>query len=339
MSDLTALPKGSLILVTGANGYIGSHTINTLLQLGYRIRGTVRSEKPWLTELFKNKYGEGVYEQVVVPRLDDPEALGQVMTGVDGVIHVASDVSMTDDPNAAIPWVVKATESALAAAAKHSSVKRVVLTSSAFAAVVPIPDKKGVHVDETTFNEDAIKAAWDPNTPKEIKPGYVYAASKAEGERAAWKWVEEHKPGYTFNTVLPNFNTGEILHPEIRGSTMGFARDVLKGQGDMLLAFMPQWYVDVVDVARLHAVALLADPVKSQRIWASAAPVNTSDFIDLFRELRPDNKLIPEKPASEGRDLTELPPAAKAEGLLQKYFGQKGWTPFRESVEAGIRDS
>lgn len=57
-----------------------------------------------------------------------------------------------------------------------------------------------------TFNEDAIKAAWDPNTPKEIKPGYVYAASKAEGERAAWKWVEEHKPGYTFNTVLPNFN-------------------------------------------------------------------------------------------------------------------------------------
>ncbi|KAJ0146340.1 Aldehyde reductase 2, partial [Colletotrichum tanaceti] len=148
MSELTALPKGSLILVTGANGYIGSQIINTLLQLGYRVRGTVRSEKPWLTELFENKYGEGVYEQAVVPRLDDPEALGQVMAGVDGVIHVASEVSMTDDPNASIPWVVKATESALAAAAKHSSVKRVVLTSSAFSAVIPIADKKGVYVDE-----------------------------------------------------------------------------------------------------------------------------------------------------------------------------------------------
>ncbi|OHW98953.1 NAD-dependent epimerase dehydratase [Colletotrichum incanum] len=312
MSDLTALPKGSLILVTGANGYIGSHTINTLLQLGYRIRGTVRSDKPWLTKLFRNKYGENVYEQVVITRLDDAEALGQAMTGVAGVVHVASDVSFTDDPNAAIPRVVRATESALEAAAKQPSVKRVVLTSSAFAASIPAPNKKGVYVDESTF--------------------------KAEGERAAWKWVEEHKPSYAFNTILPNFNTGEILHPEIKGSTMGFARDLLKGQVDMLHLFMPQFYVDVVDVARLHAIALLAEPVKSQRIWASAEPVNTSDFIDVVHELRPDNKLIPEKPADEGRDLTELPPAAKAEALLQKYFGQKGWTPFKKSVEAGIRD-
>ncbi|KAJ0159398.1 G-patch domain-containing protein [Colletotrichum tanaceti] len=119
---------------------------------------------------------------------------------------------------------------------------------------------------------------------------------------------------------------------------MGIARDVLKGQGDMLAVFMPQRYVDVVDVARLHAIALLAEPVKSQRIWASAPSVTMSDFIDLYHELRPDNKLIPAKPANEGRDLTEVPPAAKAEGLLQKYFGRKGWTPLRESVEAGIRD-
>ncbi|KAJ0159309.1 Aldehyde reductase 2, partial [Colletotrichum tanaceti] len=195
-----------------------------------------------LTELFENKYGKGV----VVSRLDDLEALGQVMAGVNGVIYV----------------VVKTTESALAAVAKHSLVKRVVLMSSAFAAVIPIPDKKGVYVDETTFNDDAIKAAWDPNTPKEIKLGCVYAASKTEGERAAWKWVEEHKPAYTFNTILPNFTTGEILYPEISGSTMGFVRDVLKGQGDMLLAFMLQRYVDVVDVARLHAIALLANLVE-----------------------------------------------------------------------------
>lgn len=57
-----------------------------------------------------------------------------------------------------------------------------------------------------TWNDFAIKAAWDPNTPKEIKPGAIYSASKAEGERAAWKWIEENKPGYSFNTILPNFN-------------------------------------------------------------------------------------------------------------------------------------
>lgn len=87
MSQLTALPKGSLILVTGANGYIGAKVADTLLQLGYRVRGTVRSEKPWLNEQF-NKYGEGAFEQVVLPSLVDEQALGHAMTGAAGVAFV-----------------------------------------------------------------------------------------------------------------------------------------------------------------------------------------------------------------------------------------------------------
>ncbi|KAI8259710.1 hypothetical protein K4K58_002466 [Colletotrichum sp. SAR11_239] len=337
MSDLTALPKGSLILVTGANGYIGAHVIDNLLKLGYHVRGTVRAEKPWLKELF-DKYGEGAFEQVVVPHLEDEEALGHAMTGTAGVVLVASDLSLSNDAQKVIPFVVKATETALSAAAKHDSIKRVVLTSSAFAASTPEANETGVVVDENTYNERAIKAAWDPNTPAHRMPFMVYAASKAEGEKAAWKWVEEHKPGYVFNTILPNFTTGEILHPKISGSTMKMAADVLTGNHAPLKAFMPQPYVDAGDVARLHIVALLAESVKSKRIFAAARPVNVSDFIDVLRELRPDNKLIPEKDANDGHDLTQVLPLAEAERLLQTYFGQKGWTPLKESVEAGIRN-
>ncbi|KAI8236528.1 hypothetical protein K4K55_003803 [Colletotrichum sp. SAR 10_96] len=337
MSDLTALPKGSLILVTGANGYIGAHVIDNLLKLGYHVRGTVRAEKPWLKELF-DKYGEGAFEQVVVPHLEDEEALGHAMTGTAGVVLVASDLSLSNDAQKVIPFVVKATEIALSAAAKHDSIKRVVLTSSAFAASTPEANETGVVVDKNTYNERAIKAAWDPNTPAHRMPFMVYAASKAEGEKAAWKWVEEHKPGYVFNTILPNFTTGEILHPQISGSTMKMAADVLTGNHAPLKAFMPQPYVDAGDVARLHIVALLAESVKSKRIFAAARPVNVSDFIDVLRELRPDNKLIPEKDANDGHDLTQVLPLAEAEKLLQTYFGQKGWTPLKESVEAGIRN-
>ncbi|KAJ0276355.1 hypothetical protein COL940_008326 [Colletotrichum noveboracense] len=337
MSDLTALPKGSLILVTGANGYIGAHVIDNLLKLGYHVRGTVRAEKPWLKELF-DKYGEGVFEQVVVPHLEDEEALGHAMTGTAGVVLVASDLSLSNDAQKVIPFVVKATETALSAAAKHDSIKRVVLTSSAFAASTPEANETGVVVDENTYNERAIKAAWDPNTPAHRMPFMVYAASKAEGEKAAWKWVEEHKPGYVFNTILPNFTTGEIMHPQMSGSTMKMAADVLTGNHAPLKAFMPQPYVDAGDVARLHIVGLLAESVKSKRIFAAARPVNVSDFIDVLRELRPDNKLIPEKDANDGHDLTQVLPLAEAEKLLETYFGQKGWTPLKESVEAGIRN-
>ncbi|KAF4811023.1 Aldehyde reductase 2 [Colletotrichum tropicale] len=337
MSDLTALPKGSLILVTGANGYIGAHVIDNLLKLGYHVRGTVRAEKPWLKELF-GKYGEGVFEQVVVPHLEDEEALGHAMTGTAGVVLVASDLSLSNDAQKVIPFVVKATETALSAAAKHDSIKRVVLTSSAFAASTPEANETGVVVDENTYNKRAIKAAWNPTTPAHRMPFMVYAASKAEGEKAAWKWVEEHKPGYVFNTILPNFTTGEILHPQMSGSTMKMAADVLTGNHAPLKAFMPQPYVDAGDVARLHIVGLLAESVKSKRIFAAARPVNVSDFIDVLRELRPDNKLIPEKDANDGHDLTQVLPLAEAEKLLQTYFGQKGWTPLKESVEAGIRN-
>lgn len=38
----------------------------------------------------------------------------------------------------------------------------------------------------------------------------VYGASKAQGEQAAWEWVKENKPSFTFNAVLPNANFGRV---------------------------------------------------------------------------------------------------------------------------------
>lgn len=59
---------------------------------------------------------------------------------------------------------------------------------------------------QDTWNETAVKAAWDERTAEEDKGVAVYAASKAEGERQSWKWVEQHQPRFVFNTVLPCFN-------------------------------------------------------------------------------------------------------------------------------------
>lgn len=88
MSSITpALPKGTLILITGANGYIASHIVNQLLKLGYRVRGTVRNEKPWLNKLF-SKYGEGTFETVIVPEITIDGAFDEAVKGVDGIMHV-----------------------------------------------------------------------------------------------------------------------------------------------------------------------------------------------------------------------------------------------------------
>lgn len=65
--------------------------------------------------------------------------------------------------------------------------------------------------ESDTWNDAAVEAAWSSETPQESRGFQVYAASKVQGEKEAWKWVEENKPGFTFNTVLPPFNVSVTL--------------------------------------------------------------------------------------------------------------------------------
>ena len=60
------VPPGSKILVTGANGYIATWLVRRLLEQGYFVRGTARSEQKgaFLLDLFK-PYGDK-FELVVV---------------------------------------------------------------------------------------------------------------------------------------------------------------------------------------------------------------------------------------------------------------------------------
>lgn len=83
-----AIPQGSQILVTGANGYIGSNIVDLLLDLGFRVRGTVRAEKPWLNELFEKKYGKDKFETVVASELEKEGVFDELLHDVAGIVHV-----------------------------------------------------------------------------------------------------------------------------------------------------------------------------------------------------------------------------------------------------------
>ena len=80
---MSAIPKGSLVLVTGANGYIGSHVVDQFLAAGYKVRGTVRSETKgaWIKELFDEKYGSNKFELAIVPEIERRGAFDEAMKG------------------------------------------------------------------------------------------------------------------------------------------------------------------------------------------------------------------------------------------------------------------
>lgn len=152
-----AIPHGSKVLVTGANGYIASHIINVLLELGYFVRGTVRTSMPWLQDYFEKEWGPDRCEFVQVPDFQKVDAFDSCVQGISGIIHVVSSSSPSqettidicnkaqalpsgsgvEDIDAAVAYTVNGSVNILRAAATQDSIKRVVFTSSIVAAGYP----------------------------------------------------------------------------------------------------------------------------------------------------------------------------------------------------------
>jgi uncharacterized protein YbjT (DUF2867 family) len=61
--------------------------VDLLLKRGYRVRGQVRQQRPWLDELFQERYGD-LFESVVLPDLADREAIPPLLEGVSGVVLI-----------------------------------------------------------------------------------------------------------------------------------------------------------------------------------------------------------------------------------------------------------
>lgn len=341
MSSITdrAIPVGSLVVVSGVNGFIASHVADQLLQAGYRVRGTVRSLRraSWVEPYFANRYGSDKIEVVEVPDMGSASAFDEAMVGAAGAIHVATPVMQSFDPNEAVPTVVRGAINILTAAAKQQEVKRVVLTSSSTAASAPKPNLEFV-LDENTWNHEDVEAAWQPPPYEGVaRKLAVYSASKMQSEQAAWKWMEDNKPDFILSTVLPNANMGLVLDPAHQGtpSTVGWLKALwngFEGQED-LQKNPPQYYVNVQDNARVHVAALICPDVKNERLFSFAHPYNWNDILAVFRELYPQHKFINDYP-DLGRDLSKVS-NERAEELV-KRFDRPGWTSLRDSVKDAV---
>jgi dihydroflavonol-4-reductase len=111
------------VLVTGANGFIGSAVTRQLLNAGYTVRALVRAGSR-----LENLHGLEV--QIVRGDLREPRTLEAALRGCQGLFHVAADYRLwAPHPDELYATNVRGTRNILRAAAR-TGVARIVYTSS-----------------------------------------------------------------------------------------------------------------------------------------------------------------------------------------------------------------
>jgi nucleoside-diphosphate-sugar epimerase len=326
-----ALPRDSQILVTGASGFVGSHVVREALDQGFRVRGTVRSEEK--ARAVEEVFSDPKFSTCIVEDLADPQSLDEAVQDCVGIIHTASDTSLNPDPTVVVPRTVAMATSVLKAAKKAGTCTRFVFTSSSSAVAMPKPDTK-FRMDKDTWNTETaekVRAMQPPFPPEGFAD--VYAASKIEAERAVWKFVEDEKPSFTVNTIIPNTNVGRVLIKPATSSAR-FVLAILNGGIQRIAAIPPQWMINVDDDARIHLGALMDKTVANERVFAFGQPFDWNDMRQAVRKEMPDAPVGEELPP-HGKDVSEVDNSLARE-LLRKWFGQAQFTTLEESVRENL---
>ncbi|KAK5128979.1 hypothetical protein LTR85_000312 [Meristemomyces frigidus] len=328
------IPPGALILVTGSNGYVGCEVVNQLLKRDYKVRGTVRDADKcaWMQEHFDNAYGPGKFELVKVDKMAEEGSLDAAVKGCAGVIHVASNLSFTPDPNVVVNDAIALTMSALESTTKEPSVKRFVLTSSASAAN-QLKFNEPYDLTPESYNTTSVEEAWKPPPYEQHRSFHTYNASKVQSEQAMWKYMQEHNPHFVANSVLPDFVTGAPVKFEKQGhmSSGMLLYSLWTGGNPMWKALYPQFMIDSKDNALLHVGALLHPDYKCERVFGYAHPKTWTDWIARLKKMYQDHD-FPEPPENEGHDMANVTARPRAEALL-KWLGQPGFRPMDESLK------
>lgn len=211
----------TMVLVTGATGFLGEHLCRVLRERGVAVRGLARTRSDVLSDL-------GV--ELVRGDVNSGEELARAMVGVDAVFHLAGVVSRDpDDGQRMMRLHVDGTRRVIEAMAE-AKVTRLVLASTS--------GTIAVSKDPQVFDESFDYAA-------DVVAGWPYYASKIYQEKLAFRLGAER--GIEVIAINPSL----LLGPgDRRMSSTGDVRRFLRGQ----IPTVPKGGVNFVD-ARDAAIA------------------------------------------------------------------------------------
>lgn len=323
------------VLLTGGSGFIAAHALDLLLQRGYEVVTTVRSEDK--AAKIREAHPNAKLTVAIVPDIAEPDAFDQVVQtpGINYVLHTASPFhyKWKDAKTELLEPAIVGTTSILRAVKQHApSVKRVVVTSS-FASIL---NDKDLQDPNKVFSEQD----WNPNTYEDGitgPPSTSYRVSKTLAERAAWDFVANEKPNFDIATICPPLVFGPVIHhlnnlESINTSNARFV-DLIQGKWKEEIAPTGvHFWVDVRDVAAAHVNAIEKPEAGGKRFFTVAPQIfSNKEIVAVVRKNFPEyEKNLPADDVKggtypdNGAPKTDNSRATKVLGI--------DWVPFEKSV-------
>lgn len=276
------MAEKSLVLVTGATGFVGKWTVIELLKAGYPVRGTVRSmaKAPQVRATVAAQAGEETLKRLELVEADllGDAGWAEAMRGVGAVMHIATAIR-ADEPKDASLVVRPAVEGTARVLrfAHEAGIKRVILTSSIATVGYGHGHTTGrrVYTEEHFTNLDNMRWTW------------AYCEGKTIAERAAWDFARANGIGLT--TIHP----GAIIGPAV-DEDASISIGMVTGLFDGKTPALPSngfSIIDVRDVAAMHVAALEHPEAAGQRYLATAEYVPFPKVAEVLREAYPDRNI------------------------------------------------
>ncbi|KAJ9602927.1 Glycine-rich RNA-binding protein 2, mitochondrial [Cladophialophora chaetospira] len=283
------------VLLTGANGFIGSHILQVFLDRSIFVQAVVRSEAK-ANRVRKDfpSFDSSKLDFSIVPDITASGAFDQCLKDaqpLDAIVHTASpfNYSTAKIPTDFINPAVRGTTEIIESAAKYApGLKRFVITSS-FAAIGNPVDLQG---NGRVYSSDV----WNPLQKEQIPTmdlRLAYWASKTFAEQAAWEFMKTYKPGFEFVVLNPPIVYGPLRHSIDSMSDLNTSNALLwsfmtSKKTNPVPADALHINVDVRDLALAHYHAAFASGVGNRRYLVSPGSNGNQETCDILRKSFPE---------------------------------------------------
>lgn len=305
------------VLVTGADGFIGSHLTELLVQAGYKVKAFVYYNSfnswGWLDTLPAEVLNQ---IEIFAGDIRDPNGVRTAMQGVDVVYHLAALIAIPfsyHSPDSYIDTNVKGTLNVVQAA-RDLGTSRVLITSTSevygTAQFVPITEEH----------------------PKQ--PQSPYSASKIGADALADSFYRSFNLPITivrpFNTFGPRQSARAVI-PTIITQLLSGAQEIKLGDTrptrDLLF---------VKDTVQgFHAIANCDSLVGHEVNIATESEISVGELAEhLIRQINPNARIV----AEEQRLRPEKSEVFRLFGSRQKLSSMTNWRP-EYSLERGLEET